>query len=284
VLLWNSLVGLLNSFLNILYDFTVNIGIPNYGLAIILFTVIVRLVMFPLSLKQAKMTKNMQLLQPKIQQLQQQYKNNPEILNREIASLYKKYNANPLSGCLPLLIQMPILFALFSVLRNFEYSSAASAGFLWIENLSEPDKIYLPLIVAFSSYLQSKVSLATQPVQAGAQAKTMNTMMLYIMPLWIGWLSRTFAAGLSIYWVTFNVFGILQQYVMNAIVNRSHEEMKKQMEEEERKAAEERAAKAALRAANNANKKKTPKKAQNVKQVKKNDENKNRGKALDFDD
>jgi YidC/Oxa1 family membrane protein insertase len=279
--LWSSLVGLLNQFLNFLYQFTVSIGFPNYGLAIILFTVIVRVIMFPLSLKQAKMTKNMQLLQPRVQQLQQQYKNSPEILNREIASLYKKYNANPVSGCLPLLIQMPILFALFSVLRDFKYDDLY-AGFLWISNLSEPDKIYLPIIVAITSYVQSKITMASQPPQAGSQAKTMNIMMLYAMPLWIGWLSRTFAAGLSVYWVTFNTFGALQQLVMNSIVNRTHEQMKKEMEEEERKEAEARAAKAALRAANQ---KKAPKKVQKpVKQLNQKKKNENRGKALDFDD
>lgn len=277
--MWSGLVGLLSKFLTFLYGLTVGAGIPNYGLAIIMFTIIVRVLMFPLSLRQSKMTKNMQLLQPRIQQLQQQYKNSPEVLNREIMALYKKFNANPVSGCLPLLIQMPILLALFSALRNFQYETLGST-FLWIENLSQPDTIILPVLVAISSYAQSKITMAATP-QTGSQAKTMNIMMLYAMPLWIGWLSRTFAAGLSIYWVTFNIFGFVQQLVMNAIVGKSHAEMKKALEEEERKEVEARAAKAALRAANQ---KKAPKKPQKPLKSNKRNDDENRGKALDFDD
>lgn len=278
--MWNSLVGLLTSFINFLYGITVSLGAPSYGLAIIFFTVIVRVIMFPLSLRQARMTKNMQLVQPKMQQLQQQYKNNPEIMNREIMALYKKYNANPMSGCLPLLIQMPILIALFTSLRQFEYASLGSS-FLWIDSLSAPDPIYLPILVAISSYVQSKLTLSTQP-QAGTQAKTMNIMMLYAMPLWIGWLSRTFAAGLSVYWVTFNTIGAIQQLVMNAIVGRSHEEMKKAMEEEDRQAELERAEKARQRGALKQNEPKKVKKQIKVVKSSQSSKNTSKGKPLDI--
>jgi YidC/Oxa1 family membrane protein insertase len=277
--LWNALVKLLADFLTILYKLTVSVGIPNYGLAIILFTVIVRLLMFPLSLRQSRMTKSMQLIQPKMKQLQQQYKNSPEIMNREIAALYKKYNANPMSGCLPMLIQMPILFALFQALRNFQYEALGST-FLWIPNLSEPDKVILPILVAISSYVQSKITMAASP-QSGPSAQSMNITMLYFMPLMIGWMSRNFAAGLAIYWVAFNTLGAGLQHLTNIIIDRSHKEMKLAMEEEERAEEEARAAKAAARPVVQ---KKAPKKTQNpVKQNKNSSADANRGKALDFD-
>lgn len=277
--MWNALVKLLADFLTILYNLTVTVGIPNYGLAIILFTVVVRLLMFPLSLRQSRMTKSMQLIQPKMQQLQQQYKNSPEIMNREIAALYKKYNANPMSGCLPMLIQMPILFALFQALRDFQYEALGST-FFWIPNLSEPDKVILPILVAISSYVQSKITMAASP-QTGPSAQSMTITMLYFMPLMIGWMSRNFAAGLAIYWVAFNTLGAGLQHLTNIIIDRSHKEMKLAMEEEERAEEEARAAKAAARPAVQ---KKAPKKTQNpVKQSKNNAADANRGKALDFD-
>jgi len=277
--LWNALVKLLADFLTILYKLTVSVGIPNYGLAIIIFTVIVRVLMFPLSLRQSKMTKSMQLIQPKMQQLQQQYKNSPEILNREIAALYKKYNANPVSGCLPMLIQMPILFALFQALRDFQYEALGSA-FFWIPNISQSDKVILPILVAISSYVQSKITMSASP-QTGASAQSMTITMLYIMPLMIGWMSRNFAAGLAIYWVAFNTLGAGLQYVTNIIIDRSHKEMKKVMEEEERAEAEARAAKAASRPASQKKVLKKPQKP--VKQNKSSAEDNNRGQALDFD-
>lgn len=278
--MWSALVNLLTKFLTTLYQLTVTIGIPNYGLAIILFTVIVRLLMFPLSLRQSRMTKSMQLIQPKIQQLQQQYKNSPEILNREIAAMYKKYNANPVTGCLPMLIQMPILFALFQALRDFQYEALGST-FFWVPNLSQPDKIILPILVAITSYIQSKITMAASP-QTGASAQSMTITMLYVMPLMIGWMSRNFAAGLAIYWVAFNTLGAALQYVTNIVIDRSHKEMKQAMEEEERAEAEARAAKAAQRAVTQ---KKAPKKVQApVKMNRQTIENSGRGKALDFDD
>jgi YidC/Oxa1 family membrane protein insertase len=273
------------------------LGIPSYGLAIILFTLALRLLMFPLSLRQGKTSRTMQLLQPRVQQLQQQYKNNPEILNREMMALYKRYNASPMSGCLPLLIQMPILFALFNALRDFPYVAGASRSFLWIADLSLPDNgltptsFILPVIVGISSYLQSKLSLAAQPQQNSQQMKTMNMMMLYVMPVFLAWTSRNFTPGLSIYWAVFNTAGFLLQILINASVTRSHQDIKKAMEEEEALEARARAEKAAERAAQKqaAQKKTAEKRAQENKRgagdgSKKKKQAINRGKPLDFDD
>ncbi|MCL2167481.1 MAG: membrane protein insertase YidC [Clostridiales bacterium] len=246
--MWNSIVGLLAGLIQSIYEFTVSVGSPSYGLAIILFTAILRVLMFPLSMMQAKSTRAMALLQPRMKKLEQQYKNSPEIYNREMQALYRKYKVNPLSGCLPMLIQMPILFALFSALRDFQYAGDG-ATFFWITNLSDPDPtgIVLPLIVGLSSYLQSKQSMDAQPPTTD-QAKTMNMVMLYGMPVMMIFMTRGFAAGLAIYWSVFNILGYLMQIVINAQVKRSHETMKANMEAEDAKAKEEQDRKASREA------------------------------------
>jgi len=220
----------------VMYDFTANVGFPNYGLAIILFTVVLRVLMFPLSLTQAKSSSAMSILQPQVQKLQQQYKNDQNKMNEELQALYKKYGVNPLSGCLPMLVQMPVLFALFSAMRGFEYVGEG-ASFLWMANLSEPDptKIVLPVIVGLTSYLQSKLSMSTQPAM-NEQAKSMNMMMLYAFPIMIAWSTRSFAAGVAIYWCTFNVMGFLMQIVINSLAKQSQEEMRAKIESDETKA------------------------------------------------
>ena len=293
--MWNSFVGLLSGAIQYIYEFTESMGYPNYGLAIILFTTILRILMFPLSLMQGKSSKAMNLIQPKVKQLQQQYKNNQEILNREMQSLYRKYNVNPLSGCFPMLIQMPVLFALFSAMRNFNYADNGTSFFgitdfsLTVSELPMVLGIMIPLIVGLSSYLQSKLTMATQPA-AGDQAKMMNMMMLYGMPVMIGFMTRNFAAGLAIYWSTFNILGFLMQIGINAMVNRSTEEMKAQMEADDARQVEEAKATDRARAEENRRKKdEQRKKAAERKKAQLNrgrgaKDSSNKGKELDFDD
>lgn len=285
--MWSALVGFMSSILTFFYNLTVSLGFPSYGWAIIIFTAFVRLLLFPLNLKQAKAMKVQQILQPRVQQLQQQYKNSPDILNREMMSLYKKYNANPLSGCLPLLVQMPILFALFSCLRGYQFDQAGAA-FFWLPNMNEPDPTWiLPILVGLSSYLQSKISMAAQPPQAG-QMQSMQITMLYVMPVMLGFMTRNFAAGLAIYWTAYNTLGFLMQMAINAIVSRSHEDMKKEIEDEQLREEIERAerakakakAKAEAKARREAQTRNQPKKQNNKRR---NDDD-HRGKPLDFDD
>ena len=279
-------MGLMAKILTFFYNLTESMGFPSYGWAIILFTVFIRLLLFPLNLKQAKAMKVQQILQPRIQQLQQQYKNSPDILNREMLTLYRKYNANPMSGCLPLLIQMPILFALFSCLRSYQFDQAGAA-FFWLPNMNEPDPTWiLPVLVGLSSYLQSKISMAAQPPQAG-QMRSMQITMLYVMPIMLGFMTRNFAAGLAIYWTTYNTLGFLMQIAINYIVAHSHEEMKKQIEDEQLREEIERAerAKAKAKAKEEAKaKREAQMRNQPKKQNTKKQQNENRGKALDFDD
>lgn len=203
--------------------------VNNYAIAIILFTVIVKVLLLPLTLNQIKQTKEMQNIQPELKKLQDKYKNDKETLNVKMMELYKEHKINPLGGCLPLIIQMPILFGLFGALRNpVEYvfkgdqalaSIATDAPFLWLENLVKPDVFMvgnfgvpgiLPIIAAVSTYLSmNTMNTANQADQPQAM-KTMNL----LLPLMILWWGKSFPAGLTLYWVISNLFQMAQQLLL----------------------------------------------------------------------
>jgi len=193
---------------------TSSLGIPNYGLAIIIFTIAVKLLMFPLTAQQIRSMKKMQELQPKVQEIQKKYKDSPQKSQQMVMELYQKEKVNPFSGCLPLLIQMPILFALFSALRTFfdpvqhpPYVNLEHANFFWISNLGSPDPFVLPVLAAVFTYLQQTVSMPA------GQDQTQKTM-LYVMPIFMGWISRSFPAGLALYWVVYSIVSALEQLVL----------------------------------------------------------------------
>lgn len=207
------LVNGIKGIITVLYNFTDTIGFPSYALAIIFLTIILKIALYPLSIKQMQSMKGMQLIQPKVQELQKKYKNDKEKMNKAIMDLYKEYNINPAAGCLPILIQMPILIGLFTALRDFSFEPAAHAKFFWISNLNQPDPYYiLPILVAAATFVQSKI---TTPATSNNANNSTNMMMLYFMPLFIGYISMKFAAGLALYWVVFNILGALQQYLIN---------------------------------------------------------------------
>ncbi|AKL96093.1 protein translocase subunit [Clostridium aceticum] len=205
----NVIVQPLGALLRIIFQLT-----GSYGVAIIVFTVIVKLAMVPLTMKQTKSMKRMQELQPKIKEVQEKYKNNQEQMNIKVMELYKEYNVSPFGGCLPLLIQFPIIIGLFTVLRNpvdFGFSQeVVEAGFLWIPNLSQEDPWLLPLFAGLTTYLSS----ATMSTSGGKQDVT-QAMMKYFMPVMIFWWGRSFPAGLTLYWGISNLFQIAQQLVIN---------------------------------------------------------------------
>lgn len=176
----------------------------SYGLAIILLTVLVRLILYPLTISQTRSMARMRELAPKQKALQEKYKNKPEEYQKKLMELYKENKVNPFGGCLPLLLQMPVFFALFYALRDFQFGSA---GFLWLKSLSAPDPYYiLPLISAASAYVQMRMT-ATDVQQ--------QKWMLVGMPIFTGWISISFPAGLTLYWATSNLFSIGQQWVIN---------------------------------------------------------------------
>lgn len=191
--------------------------IQNYGLAIVLFTIIIKIVLLPLTLKQTNSMKKMNELQPQLQELQKKYKNNKEKLNEKMMQLYRENNYNPAGGCLPLLLQFPVLIGLFRVLQSPElyvfpkevYESVIQ-NFLWLPNLGEPDPIYiLPVLAALTTYLSTKMVSNNATGDAAQTQKTMGI----IMPLMIGWISIKFPSGLALYWVVSNLFQMGQQYM-----------------------------------------------------------------------
>jgi YidC/Oxa1 family membrane protein insertase len=179
----------------------------SYGLAIIILTVVIRVILFPFTITQMRTMRKMQELQPELKKLQEKYKKDPQRLNKETMELWRRERASPLSGCLPMLLQLPFLFALFNVLQGFDY--AAQPGFLWLLDLSKADTSYmLPVLAAVTTWWQNKI-MTPSTGQGDATQRVMGI----AMPLMIGWMALRFAAGLSLYWVVSNLLGILQQYL-----------------------------------------------------------------------
>ena len=195
----------------------------SYGLAIIAFTAIIKLVLLPLSIKQTKSTAKMGTIQPEMKKLQEKYKNDPQKSQQEVMKLYKENGVNPMGGCLPMLIQMPILFALFTVFRKLNFQGA---GFLWLPNLTLPDPYYiLPILSTVTTYFSSKLM---QPPSNGAQSKqtsTMNTGMAIMM----GVMSIKFQGALVLYWVLNSVLQVIQTLVINKMELGKTEILKKQI-------------------------------------------------------
>ncbi len=196
--------NLLHFLMEVLYNVTDKLGFGSYGLAIILLTILVKVALYPLTVKQIKSMKAMQELQPELQKLQEKHKNNPQALQMKMAELYRDRGVNPLAGCLPLVIQMPILMGMYYALYNFDYGGVAPS-FLWLPSLSETDPNYiLPILAAATTLIQQKMTTLQETQQ--------TKMLMVIMPLFIGWLSLTFPSGLVLYWVTMNVVQIVQQW------------------------------------------------------------------------
>lgn len=182
--------------------------IHSWGWSIVLLTIVVRIILLPLTIKQTKSMKAMQEIQPKIKQLQEKYKKDKERLQREMIKFYQENKVNPLGGCLPLLLQMPIFFALFRMLRGASFLKGQ--GFLWMQSLAKPDPyLVLPIIMVASTFWSQKQITPDD---------TQQKQMLYIMPLVLGFIAWRLDAGILIYWVTTNIWTIAQQYLTVAPV------------------------------------------------------------------
>lgn len=189
---------------------------PNlsFGITIIVFTIIIRIIILPLNIKQIRSTVKMSEIQPEVKRLQDKYKNDPQKAQQEMMKLYKERGVNPLGGCLPLLIQMPILFALFAMFRSLSFTApgmAEPAGFLWLTSLVDPDPLYiLPVLSTITTFISSKLM---QPAGDSAQAKQTSTMNT-AMAVFFGFMSIKFQAALVLYWVVNNTIQIIQTLVM----------------------------------------------------------------------
>jgi len=185
--------------------------VPNYGVDIIIFTLLLKVVLLPFNIIQTKSTVKTQMIQPKIKELQAKYKNDPKKLQMAQMELYKKEGVNPMAGCLPLLIQMPVLFAIFYVFRDFPFQGP-DASFLWIPNLGLKDPYYiLPIISGVSTYISTWM-LTPKGQDAGPMASKSTNL---IMSGFFLYISLNFQAGLVLYWVVNNILQLGIQYFLN---------------------------------------------------------------------
>ncbi|MDI9528494.1 MAG: membrane protein insertase YidC [Candidatus Cloacimonadota bacterium] len=192
--------------------------IHNYGVVIIIFSVVLKIILHPLTQKSMDSNLKMQRIQPQIQELQKKYKNDPKTLQIELSKLYKEAGTNPMSGCLPLLFQMPIFFALYTVLRyTIDMRNASFLGWL---NLSEPDPYWiLPIIMAGFMIVQS---LMTRPSQSAVDEMDENQkamqqsskMMTWLMPVLMFFIFKGLPSGLVLYYTVFNILSVAQQYYL----------------------------------------------------------------------
>lgn len=176
----------------------------EYGLAILVLTLIVRTLILPLTIKQMRSSKAMQEIQPEVNKIKQKYKDDPKKQQEETMKLFQQNSINPLAGCLPLLIQMPVFIALYnSIYMNIHIKEHA---FLWME-LGKPDHLYiLPVIAAITTFVQSKM----MPTQATGAMK----MMFFIFPVLIFVMAIQFPAALPLYWIYSNLYTIVQNYFL----------------------------------------------------------------------
>ncbi|MBS3741058.1 MAG: membrane protein insertase YidC [Candidatus Cloacimonetes bacterium] len=186
--------------------------IPNWGIAIIILSIIIKLVLSPLTHKGTKSSQKMQQIQPKVKEVQNKYKDNPKKAQQEVMKIYKEHGVSPLGGCLPLILQFPILFALYPVLRSA--LALRHADFiLWINDLSAPDPYYiLPVVMGIAMFLQQKLMMQKTAGGASqqAQAKTQKFMM-YGMPIFLVFIFKSFPAGLVLYWLCYNILSIIER-------------------------------------------------------------------------
>jgi len=202
-------------FMNLIYGV-----IPNYGLAIIIITVIIKILLWPLGTKSYKSMNEMKRIQPLMAEIREKYKNDKTKQNQEVMNLYRTYKVNPMGGCLPMVLQIPVFFALYRMLYEaIELRHAPFVG--WINDLSAPDRLFnfgfsiplmeppygipvLTLIMGASMFLQQKMS---PPMGDPAQAK-----MMMAMPIVFTFIFINFSSGLVLYWLVNNVLSIAQQY------------------------------------------------------------------------
>ena len=204
-----------------LVDFVVHIlnaiygVVGNYGIAIIIVTVLMRIIIFPLTLKQEKSMKKMRELQPELEKIKEKYKDNPQEYQQKTAELYRESGVNPLGGCLPLLIQMPVFVALYWAFSG--NAIPADAKFLWF-TLKQPDRLFmignfafnlLPILNVGVTYIQQKImTSATSGQESNQQMQTM----LYMMPLMMLFIFYKMPSGVTLYYLVSGALSLVQQY------------------------------------------------------------------------
>ena len=197
--------------------------VHSWGVSIVLLSLFLNIILFPLTVKSFKSMQKMQELHPQMEKLKTQYKDNPQKLNKEVMELYKKYNINPFSGCLPMLLQMPIFIALYQALmKSIELRGSS---FLWIKDLSSPDAVrlpftlpiigssinILPIVMVVAMVVQQKISTKSMGAAVTEEQKQQQKMMLMLMPVMFGFIFYNMPSGLVLYWAINTILTILEQ-------------------------------------------------------------------------
>lgn len=222
--MWDAIVNAMVNIFNVLHRFIVGLGVPaereglSYILAILIFTVIIRLLILPLNIKSTKSNARMQEIQPEMKKLQAKYKNDPQKLQLETSKLMKENNVSMFGGCLPTLLPLPILFALYRVFYSITPTAGADLSFLAINNVFAPSGfnmigIILAILAALSTYIPSVLLSKSMPspAEGGMNMTTMNIMMSGMM----GFMAINFQPILIIYWIAGGVIQLVQTYFLN---------------------------------------------------------------------
>mgnify|MGYP001165051855 FL=1 len=197
--------------------------IPNYGVVVVLFAVLIKAVTYPLMAKQLRSTKKMQEIQPELNKIKLKYKSDPALQQQKMSALFQKSGVNPLAGCLPMLVQFPVLIAVFMVFRN-TIEFRGEPFFLWITDLASPDTLFmlgsipinvLPFLMSLSMFYTMKVSTAAQSSGGDPAQEATQKMMKYMFPGMMFFLFYGFPSGLNLYYLCFNVIQIIQQKIIN---------------------------------------------------------------------
>ena len=197
--------------------------IPNYGVVVVLFAILIKVVTYPLMAKQLRSSKKMQEINPLLNNIKNKYKNNPTLQQQKIAALFQENKINPLAGCLPMLIQMPVLMSVFMVFRNTIEFRGESFVF-WISDLSAADTLFfigeipfnvLPFLMSASMYYTMQAGMANQPSGGDPAQEATQKMMKYMFPGMMFFLFYSFPSGLNLYYLCFNVMQIAQQKIIN---------------------------------------------------------------------
>ena len=236
--MWNAIVDVMTKMFNALHNLIIALGVPehsegvSYVLAIILFTVIIRLLILPFNIKATRSNAKMQEIQPEMKKLQAKYANDPQKLQLETSKLMKENNVSMFGGCLPTLLPLPILFALYGVFRTITATPGADTSFLFIPDIFTVQNgiisIILAILSALSTYIPSLLLSKSMPQQEGGMNMgTMNIVMSGMM----GFMSLKFQPILVIYWITGGVIQLIQTYFLNYLPA-----MKKRKIQEEKQA------------------------------------------------
>lgn len=237
----NALASFFGVILRHVYDFVASIGsepdaISYYAIAIIITTLLLRFALLPLNLFQTKNQLKMAKIQPEMKKIQKKYENDPQLLAQKQSQLYKEAEFNPLSGCLPMLIQFPVLLAFYRIFMfptkfaftNPEFYASIQKNFFFVPTLDHPDptKLVLPIIAAFFTWLSTYLTQKANTGPSTEQSEQMMKSMSIMMPIMILIFARNMAAGLVLYWIVGSIYTIFQQQISNKFIEKEKEKEK----------------------------------------------------------